>query len=136
MSRLRSARVAVAAAALALHISAQAEVVTKDPLNYPLKQYGFMLGVALFGGVVSWLAKVKKGQLHAWNVMHLVGELATSAFAGLLAFWLCEAAGLALSWTVPLVGIAGHMGTRAITAIENRVQKRFGTSLDSTDTKG
>jgi len=136
MSRQRSARAAIAAAALAFHISAHAETVAKDPLSYPLKQYGFMLGVALFGGLVSWLAKVKKGQLHAWNVMHLVGELATSAFAGLLAFWLCEAAGLALSWTVPLVGIAGHMGTRAITEIENRVQKRFGASPDGDDTKG
>lgn len=121
----RSAKAAVAAAALALHISANAEIVDKDPLNYPLKQYGFMLGVALFGGVVSWLAKVKKGQLYAWNVMHLVGELATSAFAGLLAFWLCQASGLALSWTVPLVGIAGHMGTRAISEIELMVAKRW-----------
>jgi hypothetical protein len=103
---------------------------TKDPLNYPLKQYGFMLLTALLGGLVSWYAKVRKGEVMAWNVMQLVGELATSAFAGLICFWVCEASGLAISWTVPLVGIAGHMGTRAISAFESFAQRKWGISDD------
>jgi hypothetical protein len=103
---------------------------TKDPLNYPLKQYGFMLLTALLGGLVSWYAKVRKGEVRAWNIMQLVGELATSAFAGLICFWVCEASGLAISWTVPLVGIAGHMGTRAISAFEAFAQRKWGISDD------
>ena len=124
--------------ALQLFSSAPATAQTsipKDPLNYPLKQYGFMLGLALFGGLVSWVAKVRKGEAQAWNVMQLVGELATSAFAGLLCFWICDASGLSMSWTVPLVGIAGHMGTRAITAFETMAQKRWGVDTPP-DNKG
>ena len=75
---------------LALLVPLSAWAQTKGPLDYSLKQYGFILGISLLGGVVSWSHKVRKGDAQAWNVMQLIGELATSAFAGLLAFWLCE----------------------------------------------
>ena len=102
----------------------------KDPLGYPLKQYGLMLGIALLGGLVSWFAKIRRGELAAWNVMHLVGELSTSAFAGLIAFWICEWAAFSPVLTASLVGIAGHMGTRAIAAFEEFAQRRWGLLAD------
>jgi hypothetical protein len=103
-----------------------ARAESKDPLSYPLKQYGFILVTALLGGLVSWYAKVRKGEAQAWNIMQLVGELCTSAFAGLLAFWLCELANAPALLTASLVGIAGHMGTRAIQAFEAFAQRRWG----------
>lgn len=106
-------------------LAASAQSALKDPLNYPLKQYGFMLATAVLGGLVSWYAKLRKGEVSAWGVNHLVGELATSAFAGLICFWGCEAMGLQPIWTAPLVGVAGHMGTRAITAFEEFAQRRW-----------
>lgn len=112
---------------LCLHLLAPiaAWAQAKDPLSVPLRTYGFMLAVALLGGLVSWIAKVRRGDAQAWNLMQLVGELCTSAFAGLLAFWLCGATGVSVEWTAPLVGIAGHMGTRAISAFEEFAQKRW-----------
>jgi hypothetical protein len=98
----------------------------QDPLDYPVRQYGFMLGVALLGGLVSWIAKVRAGQASAYNVMQLVGELATSAFAGLIAFWICAWAGTPGPLTAALVGVSGHMGTRAIGLFETWAEKRFG----------
>lgn len=100
----------------------------KSPLDYSVKQYGFTLAIALFGGLVSWLAKVRKGDAQVWNVMHLVGELCTSAFAGLLAFWLCEWSGAPSLLSAACTGIAGHMGTRAIATFEEFAQKRFGVT--------
>lgn len=97
----------------------------KDPLGYPLKHYGFMVAIAIFGGLVNWYAKVRKGELAAWNLMQLVGELATSAFAGLIAFWVCEYMNSPPLLTASLVGIAGHMGTRAIQAFESFAAKRW-----------
>lgn len=85
-----------------------------------------MLGTALLGGLVSWYAKVKRGELRGWSLMQLIGELSTSAFAGLLCFWLCEFANTPQLVTVSLVGIAGHMGTRAISAFEAYAEKRWG----------
>lgn len=106
-------------------VAAWAQTTTKGPLDYSLKQYGFILGVALLGGLVSWGAKVRKGELPNWSINHLVGELATSALAGLLCFWICEWAGLAPLLTAALTGIFGHMGTRALTLLEEWGKARF-----------
>lgn len=99
---------------------------TKGPLDYSLKQYGLTLAIALLGGLVSWLAKVRKGEASPWNIMQLVGELCTSAFAGLMAFWLCEWSGAPSLLSAALTGIAGHMGTRAISVFEEFAAKKFG----------
>lgn len=111
---------------LALLAPLLARADAKGPLDYSLKQYGLTLAIALLGGLVSWLAKVRKGDASPWNVMQLVGELCTSAFAGLMAFWLCEWSGAPPLLSAALTGIAGHMGTRAIATFEEFAQKRFG----------
>src|SRR5690242_12472815 len=77
---------------------------TKDPLSYPLKQWAFILGIALFGGLASWLTKVRNGEIAVHNFGHLVGELTISAFAGVITFFGCEWAGLAPLLTAAVVG--------------------------------
>lgn len=117
--------------ALCLHLLApafafaQQAVTHKDPLNYPLKQYAFLLGLAVLGGFVSWYSRVRKGEIAAWNVQHLIGELATSAFAGLIAFWLCEWSNLPPVLTAAIVGVSGHMGTKAISLVEGALKSRI-----------
>ncbi len=98
----------------------------RDPLDYPLRQYALLLSIALLGGMVSFYNRVRSGAVSAWNVMHLTGELATSGFAGLLAFWLCAYANVPQLVTAALVGVAGHMGTRAIAGFEEWAARRFG----------
>lgn len=100
----------------------------KDPLNYPLRQYGLVLAVALLGGLASWIAKVRAGTVQAWHLMSLVGELCVSALAGLLCFWLCEWQGFSPLLTASLVGIAGHMGTRALMVAEKVAERRWGVT--------
>ena len=56
----------------------------------------------------------------------LIGEIATSAFAGLITFWLCEAAQFNPLVTAALVGISGHMGSQAIYQLERWAQSRLG----------
>lgn len=104
---------------------AQDSARTKNPLDYSLKQYGLILGIALLGGVVSWFTKVRKGELPSWSINHLVGELATSALAGLLCFWICEWAGSAPLLTAALTGIVGHMGTKAMAMLEEWGKAKF-----------
>lgn len=99
--------------------------VVKDPLAIPLRQYGLMLGLALFGGVVNWYSKVRKGELHVTSISALIGELATSAFSGLLAFYLCEWKQVDPVLTAAIVGIAGHMGTRGITWVESILKRHM-----------
>ncbi|RZI62320.1 MAG: hypothetical protein EOP37_03180 [Rubrivivax sp.] len=121
--------IVLAVVALLVPIAAWAQ--SKGPLDYSLKQYGFILGVALLGGIVSWSHKVRKGDAQAWNLMQLIGELTTSAFAGLLAFWLCELSGAPALLGAALVGIAGHMGSRAINTFESFALRRWGAAPDS-----
>lgn len=97
----------------------------KGPLDYPLKQYGLILGVSLLGGVVAWGNKVRLGKLHAWNLMALVGELATASLAGLLCFWACEWANFAPNLTASMTGLAGYMGTRALALAEKKAEQHF-----------
>ena len=100
----------------------------KGPLDYPLKQYGLILGVSLLGGAVAWGNKVRLGKLHAWNLMALVGELATASLAGLLCFWACEWANFAPNLTASMTGLAGYMGTRALAIAEKKVEQKFAAS--------
>lgn len=113
---------------LALHlmlpITVWAQAKPKDPLDYSLRTYGFMLAIALLGGAVSWYAKVRAGDLPGWSMFHLIGELMTSALAGLMCFWVCEWWGVPPLLTAAFTGVAGHAGTRAISRFEQYMMRR------------
>jgi hypothetical protein len=98
---------------------------TKDPTSYTWITYGWVLMLSILGGFVSFARKLSTEQAHPWNIAEFVGEVATSAFAGLITFYLCQAANLSGLITAALVGITGHMGSRAIFQIEQSLRNRF-----------
>lgn len=97
----------------------------KDPSNYPLITYLWITGLAAWGGVVGYIRKVNAGSIHRYSLTEFVGEVVTSAFAGIVTFWLCEAAGISQLITAAMVGVAGHMGSRAIYQMESWAQRRL-----------
>lgn len=115
---------------LLMPLAATAQQALKTPLSYSLQEYGIVLGTAVLGGLASWWRKVKRGEVAAWNLSALIGELCVSAFAGMLAFWLCEWATLHPLLTASIVGISGHAGAKGLTWIESMgqrlVEKKFG----------
>ena len=108
---------------LLLPVAAWAQDAVKSPLNYSLKVYGVILAVALLGGLASWFGKVRRGELLMWNISALVGELCISAFAGLIAFYLCDYMNLHQGLTAAIVGVSGHAGTKGITWLEGLGQR-------------
>lgn len=100
-------------------------MIDQDPSNLPFRQYGFVLGIALFGGVVSWFRKVRKGEIAVNSIMHLIGELTTASFAGLIAFWFCVYINAPGPLMACIVAISGHMGTKAITLFEEWAGKKI-----------
>ncbi len=111
-------------------IAAQAQAAaSKGPLDVSLKQYGFFLAIALLGGFVSWFGKVRRGELAAANLMHLIGELCTSAMAGLLAFWVMQWLGTPDMLQAAVVGVSGHMGTKAVVWAEDVLKRRAEAAL-------
>ena len=118
---------------LMLPISALAEGALKHPLSYSLQEYALVLALALAGGLASWWAKVRRGELVMWNLSALIGELCMSAFAGVLAFWLCELFKLDPLLTACIVGMTGHAGARALTWFEVLGQRYVETRLGLKD---
>lgn len=96
----------------------------KDPTSYTWITYAWVLLLAILGGVVNYVRKIRSGQ-SPWNIVEFVGELATSALVGLTTFYLCEAANIAPLMTAALVGVTGHMGSRALYQFETSLRRRF-----------
>ena len=64
-------------------------------------------GVATLGGVVSFLQKVKSGNARPMNLTELVGEMVTSAFVGIITYWICKSYGVNEYLTASGVAISG-----------------------------
>jgi hypothetical protein len=80
-------------------------------------QYVVMLLLAIWGGFVAYIRKVNEGQPYVF--WRMVGELATSAFAGILVGALMLDAGSSAVWAGASAGIAGHMGATIIKVAED-----------------
>lgn len=102
----------------------------KDPTNYSMITYLWVIVLSAWGGTVNFMRKRKSGEARPFNIAELTGEVFTSGFAGVLTFWLCEAAGISPLITAALVGISGHMGGRAIFRLERWAEARFGSKLE------
>jgi hypothetical protein len=96
---------------------------SKLPGGYSVEQYSWVFGVAILGGLVSFYNKVRRGELPGYKLHNLIGELCTSAFAGLITFWLCKWGNLPELPTIALVGISGHAGTVAIGWLEKQTER-------------
>ena len=97
----------------------------KDPFNYSVITYLWVMGLAMWGGIVSFMRKVREGVVHRFSIVELVGELVTAGFIGVITFWLCEWADMPPLLSAAFVGISGHMGSRAIFQFEGFLKKRF-----------
>lgn len=119
--------------------AAWAEANLKSPLQYSLREYGVILGIALLGGAAGWVQRVKKGEADA-SLPALVGELMISAFSGLIAFWVCESFEWSPLITAAVAGMAGHAGGTGIAWLEKLgrryAENRFGLSPGSSSEDG
>jgi hypothetical protein len=97
----------------------------KDPANIPLITYAWVFGMSVLGGVASFMKKLKDGHARAFNVIELIGEMATSALVGVVTFFLCESAEMDRVKSAALVAVAGHMGSKAIRLLEQILSKQF-----------
>ncbi len=97
----------------------------KDPTTRGLATWLLALGMAFGGGAVNWYAKVKRGHTRAFNIIELIGEIFTSGFVGLAAFMLAEGLGQPIGVCAAVAGIAGHMATRLLFAVERAIEARI-----------
>jgi CHASE2 domain-containing sensor protein len=102
---------------------------SKDPTSYSWLTYAWVVLWSVLGGIVSWYGKIKAGAARPFNLAELLGEIATSAFAGVTTFYLCEWAHLDPLLSAVFIGIAGHMGTRFVFFMERVLEKHMTNKL-------
>lgn len=86
----------------------------------------WVIGLASWGGVVSYLYRVEKNKL-VFSIFRLSAEMTTAAFVGVITYLLCSAAHISPETTAAFVGLSGHMGTRALFILEKKYEAYFGT---------
>jgi hypothetical protein len=97
----------------------------RTPFSYDTITYLWVLAWAMAGGFVNFMRKLRDGEVRAFNFAELIGELFTSAFVGVLTFYLCEWAGVNPLLSAVFISITGHMGSRALFIAEEIAQKWF-----------
>jgi hypothetical protein len=85
----------------------------RSPEELAIISYIWVFVLAMFGGAVSYLRKLKNGR--KWKVTDFLIEITTAAFAGLITFFICNWAGIDTSLSAALTGISGHFSSKAIT---------------------
>ncbi len=99
----------------------------RGPFDFALlTTYGWVIVISLLGGFAAWARKVREGHARAFNVAELIGELIISGFAGIITFLFCRWADLNEWASAAFIGIAGHMGSRAIFLGEQALERWFG----------
>jgi LydA holin phage, holin superfamily III len=101
----------------------------KDPMTYSAITYLWVFVLSMWGGAVSFIGKVKIGQVRAFNIVEFFGELFISAFSGLVTFYLCEASGIDRLYETVFVAISGHMGARIIFTLEKVVERKLNATI-------
>lgn len=97
----------------------------KSPETFSLITYAWVIGLSALGGVVAFIRKIKLGRARAFNFLEFIGEVVTSAFAGVMTFYLCEWSNFTPLATAAMVGVSGHMGSRAIFQMESFFNAKF-----------
>lgn len=100
----------------------------KDPQTYTLLQYAWVVGLAVWGGAVGYLQKIRKAG-EPFRFGTFLGELVTSSLAGMLAFFLCEIADVGGLAAAILIAIAGHTGGEFVSIVRGGVWSRYGSRL-------
>lgn len=91
----------------------------KDSATYSNATYYWVMFLSMWGGAIRIMREIKFGG-KTWKEIAfiVVCELLTSGFTGLMAFYSCKAAGVSDQYTPFIVGMAGYMGGRALSFME------------------
>ncbi len=93
----------------------------KDPMSYTLLTYGWVMFIAIWGGLANYVRKIRCG-LAKLSLTEVIGEMCISAFVGIITFFMCESAHISPVLSAALIGISGHMGSRSMMMIEKMVE--------------
>lgn len=103
------------------------EMPEKTPLDYTILQYLFVAILGALGGLIARLQIIMGIGVHCWKcaIGRIISDSCTSGFCGILAFWACESINMKPLLTAVIIGITGHMGSRALFLVEKLISERI-----------
>jgi len=104
--------------------------MNKDPLNYSIFTYLWVLILSIWGGTAYNIRKIREGKLKRFSFSEWVGDIVISGFLGVITFWLCEYADIDPLLTAAIVGISSHQGTKGIAVIEDILHEKLPIKKD------
>ena len=84
---------------------------------------------AMWGGFCHYIGGVRSGKRQL-SLFELAGDLAYSAFAGIMIAAVCMNFDVGKWMTFAAAGMGGHMGSRTIFLLERALKKRIGKLED------
>lgn len=97
----------------------------KDPSTWAMSTWLFALMWPVIGGLVNWYSKIKQGKTRAFNIIELIGEVATSGFVGIIVYMVFASYGWPEGVCAATAGVGGHMGTKLLYIFERIVEDRM-----------
>ena len=91
----------------------------KDPNNFSYLTAFIMLVLALWGGAVNYIARVKKGAVEKFSLIELVGEFCISGFSGIVVYLIGANYEVRPLLLAAMVAVAGHAGGRTVFLLES-----------------
>ena len=121
---------AVLVLAIVVFLASPAQAAeARSPFDYSFLTYLWVMCLSAFGGIVNFSRKLRDSRTTPFRLTEFIGEIATSTFAGLLTFWLCESAGVDRLIAACCIAISGHMGSRAVFKIERFLEHKMGGAV-------
>lgn len=107
-------------------------MLDKDPSSFSWITYSWMIGLAVWGGLVRYYQRIQAGH-DTFRWVTFIGEIIASGFFGIVTFYLAAAADIEPLITAAMVGISGHMGVCVNFYIRSFIQKKLGLKIIITD---
>lgn len=89
-------------------------VPEKELINYGIGTWLWIGVISGWGGVASYIRKLRNGMVARFSLAELIGEVVVSGFVGVVTFLICQSSGIDQLLTAAFTGICAHMGSRAI----------------------
>ncbi|WP_041522977.1 phage holin family protein [Gilvimarinus agarilyticus] len=99
----------------------------KDPNNFNALTVALMLVLAAWGGTVNYLTRIKRGTVHMFSFIELLGEMCISCFSGVLVYLIGASYNVPPLLLAAMVGVAGHAGGRTAFYLETVFNSKLDT---------
>ncbi|MGR8932654.1 MAG: phage holin family protein [Gammaproteobacteria bacterium] len=83
-----------------------------------LMPYLIVCAISVWGGIASYIRKLRSGLFVRFTLAELIGEITISGFVGFVTFFVCRSYGVSVELTAAMCGICAHMGSRSVFTME------------------